>query len=325
MLVGISSCSSIVLEASLRGLAYFDERLSMLRGIIGWAKAVRAAADISSSKIPAIERQLGSLRREVFAISGRNIPVQEMELPHSVSESSEAVHAALQSVWNDRADEDYRQDQSHYRGVGRWKDDAAWQRIGNTTLQRVRRVWRLLDRPPHDLANLNVLEWGPGGGANAFGLRSIASHYYGIDISRKNLSEATRMLQEEGCNNYFVPILLTESMDDAISKLAEIDLFVSTAVFQHFPTKAYGSQVLDAIRKVCKVGAIGLIQIRFDNDNPRYKPIVSLGEYEKRHLTANSYRLEEFWELLSLSGYRPVMIDGIRAKNNYATFYMEAV
>ena len=79
-----------------------------------------------------------------------------------MTENASKVHAAIKSVWNDKDDEAYRQDQSHYRGVGRWSDDAAWKGIGQSSLDKVRFLWRLLDRPKKSLHDMVTLEWGPG-------------------------------------------------------------------------------------------------------------------------------------------------------------------
>ncbi len=234
------------------------------------------------------------------------------------------VHAAIKSVWNDTADEIYRQDQSHYRGVGRWADDSAWQDIGRSSLQKIKFLWRLIGRPVASLSNLTALEWGPGGGANAFGLRDICSKYYGVDISDKNLAEASRVMSEEGRPDYFQPVLLEDAPESIVPKVDSVNLFLSTAVFQHFPSKEYGIEALKAIRAVCAPHAAGFIQIRFDNGNQKYRGIGSIDEYEQSHITANSYPLDVFWDALSAAGFQPLAINSLRTKNNYATYYMLA-
>lgn len=236
--------------------------------------------------------------------------------------AKDRVHAAIKSVWNDKNDETYRQDQSHYRGVGRWADDDAWRDIGRSSLQKVKFLWRLLNRPAASLSRLTALEWGPGGGANAFGLRDICSQYYGVDISEKNLAEAGRVMAAEGLPDYFRPVLLDGAPSTVASSVNPINIFLSTAVFQHFPSREYGVEVLNTLRSVCAPNAAGFIQIRFDNGNQKYRGISSLKEYEKRHITANSYPLDVFWDALDAAGFRPLAINGVRTKNNYATFYV---
>ncbi|MBM3095517.1 methyltransferase domain-containing protein [Ensifer sp. T173] len=230
----------------------------------------------------------------------------------------------IKAVWNDKDDEAYRQDQSHWRGVGRWANDAAWQSIGALTLDRFKFLWRILERAPSAMRDLSVLEWGQGGGSNVFGLREVASQYQGVDISPKNLQEAGRMISAEGYTGLFKPVLLEGPPEEIADKLLPIDMFLSTAVFQHFPSKDYGVQVLKTIRKACKPDAAGVIQIRFDNGNPTFSGIKSVEEYAERHIVANSYAIDAFWDILASCGFKPLAVDGIRTQNNYATFYMTA-
>lgn len=239
---------------------------------------------------------------------------------------SNTIHDTIKSVWNDKEDETYRRDQSHYRGVGRWEDDTAWQGIGQSSLTKIRFLWRLLDRPKNSFRDLVTLEWGPGGGANAFGFQTISRRFYGVDISEKNLAECQRLMSQEGRPDYVVPILLDGPPDSISGRITDpVDLFLSTAVFQHFPSKEYGIDVLRAIRATCKPGAGGFVQIRFDNGNEKYKGISNLSEYNERHITATSYQLDEFWSAIENTGFRPLSINAIRITNNYATFFMVAV
>ncbi len=235
------------------------------------------------------------------------------------------IHAAITAVWNNKDDEEYRKDQSHYRGFGRWADDAAWKEIGQSSLQKVQFLWRLANRSKDTLKDLSVMEWGPGGGANAFGLQQVARQYYGVDISQKNLDECCRMMTIEGRENYVVPILLEGEPSSVVPRVKEpIELFLSTAVFQHFPSRAYGVDVLEAVRAVCSSTACGFVQIRFDNGNTKYSGINSVEEYAARHITATSYPIDTFWDELQRAGFAPLAVNAIRTTNNYATFYFRS-
>jgi len=235
-------------------------------------------------------------------------------------------HQVLTEVWESYDDEEYRRDQSHWRGVGRWADDAVWQGIGRRTLHNLNLAAALANQIPVDVRTEQVaLEWGPGGGANMFSFRNVVRSYYGIDISASNLAEADRMIRTEGYDIYR-PVLVSDNVSEVAKAVPEpVDIFLSTAVFQHFPNKAYGEEVLRAIRACCRIGAIGSIQIRFDNDNPRYKGEISIEEYKARHIFANSYRLDEFWNLCRDVGLPPLAIPALSTTNNYATFLLKAV
>ncbi|MEP1125399.1 MAG: class I SAM-dependent methyltransferase [Ilumatobacter sp.] len=240
-----------------------------------------------------------------------------------MSDLSSQTHAA-RDVWNDGDDEMYRRDQSHWRGVGRWRNDGRWQSIGKQTLQGFDLMHRYLSIPMSIVGTRrNILEWGPGGGTNLFALAPIASKYYGVDVSTSNLEECTRMIEGEGHNNVFCPILVQDSPAEVSAQVAdEIDLFVSTAVFQHFPSKAYGESVLRVLYSITSPKALGIIQIRYDNNNPKYRPIESLDEYKERHITANSYMLDEFHDLANSAGFDVLFIKSINSNVNYATFHL---
>lgn len=230
-------------------------------------------------------------------------------------------HSIIKEVWETYEDEQWRQDQSHWRGVGRWKDDRKWQSIGISTLDKVRFTWSLLGRERLP-SPLTCLEWGQGGGANLFALRPYCKTYYGVDISSKNLDEAKRMITQEGHADVFQPILLNDRPETITNSISEpLDLFISTAVFQHFPNQEYGFEVLRTIRKLSKSGTVGIVQIRFDSGDDRYGQIKDLSEYKAKHIVANAYKIEIFWTALKTIGFEPIMVRDIDTKVNYATFY----
>lgn len=230
--------------------------------------------------------------------------------------------AAARSVWNEHEDELHRADNSHYRGVGRWADDAKWQSIGRRTRADLDRMLRFYDYSGDFWATPRaILEWGPGGGANAFAFRDVAKPFYGVDISEKNLAECGRMLTQEG-SDMLRPILIEEGLDEVVAAIDQpIDVFFSIAVFQHFPSKAYGQDVLRLMYEKMAPFSLGMVQIRYDNGNPRFKPIRSVEEYQKRHITATSYALDEFHAILQQTGFEDVFITEIRPRSNYAFFH----
>lgn len=221
-------------------------------------------------------------------------------------------------VWEDHEDEEYRRDQSHWRGHGRWTDDERWLRIGRGTLNGIKEIERLVRRKVL-AASPVVLEWGPGGGSNLLALSKLASKLYATDVSSKNLEESARVLREAGFSA-FQPILLKSSLEQDLALVEEpIDVFISSAVFQHFPSKQYGLDVLATVRRRMADGGVGRIQLRFDNGNPRYRPKATT-QYEKSHIRATSYGLDEFWDALKTAGFQPLSIVKLDGRNNYATF-----
>lgn len=239
-----------------------------------------------------------------------------------MADEKTTVQKEIVAVWNDSDDEKRRRDDSHYRGVGRWADDEKWKDIGRSSLLKMQMLWRMLNRPKLSLSDLVALEWGPGGGANAFGLRSCVNRYFGVDISQKNLSECRRMIDAEGWTGYFHPVLLEGDPRSVAGLIEPVDAFLSTAVFQHFPSRRYGVEVLEAIRATCKPKAAGFIQIRFDNGNQKYSGIKSIEDYRASHIVATSYPIDEFWDMCECAGFSPISVGSIRRANNYATFYL---
>jgi hypothetical protein len=232
-----------------------------------------------------------------------------------------SVQSAIRDVWEHYEDEAWRKDQSHHRGQGRWADDARWRGIGEGTLAKLRFLATANGR---DMPlRPTVLEWGPGGGANLHGLRNLAATYVGVDISQKNLDEAARMISAvPDAEVRFVPKLLTVEPSKLSAELPACQLFLSTACFQHFPSKDYGVEVLRTVFRACQPRAFGIIQIRYDNGNEKYRAIRGLHEYRERHLTATSYGLDEFWAIAKEVGFEPLFVRDFNTRTNYATFYL---
>ena len=223
-------------------------------------------------------------------------------------------------VWNGLEDEVRRAEISHWRGAGKWRDDERWRNIG---IRSRRRLERLARDQKVDLwsARRSVLEWGPGGGANLFAFKDVASAYYGVDISERNLAEASRMISAEGFSA-FRPVLIRETPEEVRAAVAApVDVFLSTAVFQHFPSKAYGLQVLKVMSDLAAPGALGLIQIRFE-DEATAAPDGDLARYKTHYITATSYRIDAFGAACAEVGLTTVFIDHVNPVSRYATFYL---
>lgn len=236
------------------------------------------------------------------------------------------VTETITSVWNGYDDETRRQELSHWRGVGKWADDKKWQAVGKRSLQRFQKLRRhTRNKGRVEDLQLNMLEWGPGGGSNAFAFRDVAKAYYGIDISEKNLAETARVMTEKDRGDVFRPVHLQDDPSSITAHIAEpLDAFLSTAVFQHFPTKDYGFDVLKAIRSVCREGALGLIQTRYDNGEHTYRPNTSVEQYKKRFITATSYGIDEFWALCGDAGFEVQYVSELNFKSHYVTYAMVA-
>lgn len=234
------------------------------------------------------------------------------------ADGASTVQDEITTVWESHEDEHYRQDQSHWRGVGRW-DDEKWAELGQAMVQHVDDLHHAARRDWSSAARPVLLEWGPGGGANLHALAGRVGLMYGVDISTKNLEETGRVLAEVP-GSTFVPVLLDGDPGTVVASVDRpVDLFVSTAVFQHFPSREYGAEVLRAVREVMAPGGLGYVQIRYDDGTQRYRS-KNVAEYRERHITATSYSLSGFWALLHDSGFRPLSIGRLNTAINYAGF-----
>ena len=279
--------------------------------------------------VSGIERTVASAVRAELARESEErsrVEISEIEAPSPVQSDVQGldpvdVNREITAVWEQHDDEAYRQDQSHWRGVGRWDADQ-WSKIGDETWRRIGDAYRSAGRTfPTDPPPV-ALEWGPGGGSNLFRLASHCKTVYGVDISQKNLDETARVLEEKSGTS-FVPITLSDEPATIAGEVAEpIDLFFSTQVFQHFPSKEYGVAVLTTMRSLMSQDGVGYVQIRFDNGNPTYAP-KTLDEYRQKHITATSYELSEFWSALISAGFEPIKIANINVKSNFAGFYFK--
>lgn len=221
----------------------------------------------------------------------------------------------MTAVWDEHPDEDYRRDMSHWRSHGRWAQEK-WAAIGAETVATIRRAATIAGR---DIPTGALLEWGPGGGANLSACAGQYQRLYGADISSKNLAECARVLAEHDPTPDFRPILV-EDDPTAVARAVDepIEVFVSTAVFQHFPSREYGCEVLRIVAGLLAPGGLGCVQIRYDNGREKYQQ--KHEDYFARHVTFTSYPLDTFWNLIESVGLRPLDISSVTSKVNYATF-----
>ena len=224
----------------------------------------------------------------------------------------------LKSIWEKLPDEERRKQLSHIRGVGDWQDIELWERQGKKSLENIRNIYRKLVRP---IDGITVFEWGQGGGTNIAGVSSICNHFYSVDISESNVAEAKKIAKEYDV--LFSPSLISseKDIDNLPIKNNSIDVVLSTAVFQHFPSKEYAKKVLKAMHKTLKHNGIGIIQIRYQNEKFGKKSIKDMSEYVNNHIFSLLFTLDEFWELLKEVGFSPIQIHDINVGGkNYATY-----
>ena len=80
-----------------------------------------------------------------------------------------------------------------------------------------------------------------------------ADEYYGVDIAAHCLIEAAKV----GA----IPVLIRKPEDVTLDA---VDLFISTATFQHFPGVDYARRVLEIAYNALRPDGLALVQIRID-------------------------------------------------------------
>ncbi|MGD9096519.1 MAG: methyltransferase domain-containing protein [Desulfobacterales bacterium] len=231
------------------------------------------------------------------------------------SESKIASDAA--EYWSASDDSEKIQDYSHWRGKGRWQDEK-WLQIGADHYAHFINLCNMAGVPP--ASTQTMIEWGPGGGSNALQFAKLVSDFYAVDISQSNLTETGRQLRSIAYNG-FHPCLIPPEDPSAVQAQIDstVDFFLSTAVFQHFPSKAYGMQILAIAEKLLKPDGLALVQIRYDDKSTRYRS--KQRDYKRQAITFTSYRIDEFWIGCVDQGFSPLLVY-LDPKVNYAYYYL---
>jgi hypothetical protein len=234
-------------------------------------------------------------------------------------ESEPVLARGAETFWAASRTEVQLRDFSHWRGVGRWTNDAKWFEIGESSRAMLRTLRALSGRTEP----INVMmEWGPGGGSNAVAFSSEVGEYFGVDISQANLDECKRQLQLKGYSG-FRPILLdAEHPEQCVARVggARLDFFLSTAVYQHFPGKAYGITVTRTASDLMRDGALAIIQIRYDDGSEAAR--AKTRDYSKNALGFTSYRIDEFWGVCLKAGLDPLAVT-LNCEDSYAYFLLQ--
>ena len=228
-----------------------------------------------------------------------------------------------QTYWNDPSDGTLHQN-SHWRGVGIFADDARWLALGYEHLriyQEFARAVGLNGSPRH------IVEWGCGGGMNAVHFGCLTEQFYGIDISPSTLKECEKQMRAAGLNN-FIPVLIDAADPEAAAGQVRgpCELLISTYVFELLPTPEYGIRVLRVAHELLAPGGVAMIQIKYSEGDAKTR---SRGWAYARNLAWNAtYRIEGFWQTARSCGFTPRMITLLPEQplvndRNYAYFLLQ--
>lgn len=233
-------------------------------------------------------------------------------------QSDPRILADAANFWNQSNSGSPLADHSHWLGEGRWSDETAWTQIGKVHFGMFEKLC-LLSGTARPIQSM--VEWGSGGGANAVQFCSEVRHFCGVDISEVNLAECQRHLEALNFKG-FHPILIDIRHPEQSLALvkSKVDFFLSTAVYQHFPSKEYGIQVTKLAHQLLTDNGVALIQIRYDDGSERFRP--KRRDYQKNMTTFTSYGIAEFWKIVCQIGFKPLAIT-LEPGVNYAYFYLQ--
>ena len=232
-------------------------------------------------------------------------------------EPLETLAADAKSYWSQSAARPWVADMSHWRGRGRWSDDEVWTAIGRDHVAMFRQLCLLANR---EAPVRTMLEWGPGGGANALAFSLHVQRIYGVDISAANLQECARQLAESRFRGFHAIEIEATQPERVLAAVNEPnDFALSTAVFQHFPGKEYGQRVLNILHRLLAPDGIALIQTRFDDGSETLA--CKHSDYAKNVVTFTSYRIEEFWDNCTQAGFEPLSLT-LKPEPAYAYYFL---
>jgi SAM-dependent methyltransferase len=236
-------------------------------------------------------------------------------------QSEERLTEEAERFWK-RTGEDMSQ-HSHWRGHGIFVDEARWQALGREHLALYQEFAPLLGASS-PLGR--IVEWGCGGGANAVHFASLTSEYVGIDICEASLEECARQVAGVGQEN-FVPILIEASdPEEALRRVTgACDLFLSTYVFESFPTPEYGARVLHIASRILRPGGVAIIQVKYQTAD--WSSLPKRFGYRRNFTTMTTYRIDEFWNVAWEAGFEPkavrlVPTQPLNGNGEYAYFIL---
>lgn len=220
---------------------------------------------------------------------------------HQFTTVSSDAEADAGEYWSTSTSDSRTRDLSHWAGEGRWSGEERWRKMGESHYGVYQQL-KLLSGKARDLGA--VLEWGPGRGSNAIRFAGVCKSFYAVDISQANLVETSSQLQKQGFEHYHPCHISPEPPEPCLESVNEpIDFFLSTAVYQHFPSREYGIEITLIASCQLKKRGIALIQTRYDDGTSKSR--AKRSNYQKNGVFFTFYPIAVFWKILESEGIRP--------------------
>jgi cyclopropane fatty-acyl-phospholipid synthase-like methyltransferase len=232
-------------------------------------------------------------------------------------DSPEKLMADAEEFWNLQTP--WVRRMTHIRGAPTWPSKR-WQAIGECNF---RKFHVLVNELGLDMSQFRTMvEWGSGGGANAIKFLRHFRKLYGVDISEHALHSCAQILDTthgKGSSVAFAPVRIPcASPELSLKSIPEqVDFFLSTAVFQHFPSKDYGKRVVKIASQLVRPGGLAIIQFRWD-DGGRFHACKKKDYGKgKNAVRFTSYGIGEFLTVMREAGFTYVSLKMARASYVY--------
>ncbi len=216
----------------------------------------------------------------------------------------EQLEQEITRFWAESAETERGRRFAHWCG----KDRDRWLDLGKAHLGMYTELCT------HRMRLLNMarmVEWGVGGGSNAATFLPYFDDVYGVDISQANLDECARRVDSP---NGFHSVLIELDKPEAV-QIEPCDFFLSTAVYQHFPGKAYGLRITKIAHRLLKPNGLAIIQIRYGRSTNGVK-------YSDGFLSFTTYETDEFWRLARGCGFK-VLHMILKPEHHYAYYFLQ--
>lgn len=257
-----------------------------------------------------------NLYRKLYRLIAKIFNYTKSQIP----QFSFTIRSDASNLWSSSKKDEAVMHMSHWRGKGRYTDEEKWRSIG---IKHFRMIEEFIHFLKVDKQIRSIVEWGSGGGANAVKFVEMVDTFYGVDISDSNLKECDRQLEKIGFTNFrkiHIDIDFPEKSLEFLEK--PVDLFLSTAVYQHFPSQEYGRQITKIAWKMLSDEGLALIQIRYDDGSRIYK--TKKGDYKKNWRVFTSFQVHTFWQICQEIGFKPIFVR-LEPDVNYAFFFLKKI
>lgn len=233
--------------------------------------------------------------------------MREATATSSADDLSTQSHATIEDMahrfWSASRSIEVVRELSHWLDIEIWKTDDRLLQYAKSHLDMFVELCEKNSRPLFDMQSM--MEWGPGGGANAVVFAPYMKRFVGVDISLPNLEECIRQLAARKLlqKTLFSPIIVDISTPETALELlhARVDFFLSTAVYQHFPSMDYGIRVTKIANKALKPGGLAVIQTRLNDGTEAYRS--KNEDYVKKYAAFTCYTEAEFTHIAEDCGF----------------------